>query len=69
MERFVGRRMDALVEEALDPEEGLYLGRLFCQAPEVDGAAVITSDTPLALGDFITGKIVARAGIDLDMRI
>jgi ribosomal protein S12 methylthiotransferase len=69
MERFVGRRLEALVEEALDPEEGLYLGRLFCQAPEVDGATVITSDMQLEVGDFITGKIVARAGIDLDMRI
>ncbi|MDR2537195.1 MAG: 30S ribosomal protein S12 methylthiotransferase RimO [Treponema sp.] len=69
MERFVGRRLDALVEEAIDSEEGLYLGRLFCQAPEVDGATVITSDTRLAVGDFVTGKIVARAGIDLDMRV
>jgi ribosomal protein S12 methylthiotransferase len=69
MERFVGRHMDALVEEAIDPEEGLYLGRLFCQAPEVDGATTITSDTQLAVGNFVTGKIVARAGIDLDMRV
>ncbi|MDR0636934.1 MAG: 30S ribosomal protein S12 methylthiotransferase RimO [Treponema sp.] len=69
MERFIGRRLDALVEEALDPEEGLYLGRLFCQAPEVDGATVITSNTQLTVGDFVTGKIVARAGIDLDMRV
>jgi ribosomal protein S12 methylthiotransferase len=70
MDRFVGRRMEVLVEESLDvpaiPENaakpeargpagsrntaefsgdfsasGLYLGRLFCQAPEVDGMALI----------------------------
>lgn len=69
MERFVGRRMEALVEEALDPEEGLYLGRLFCQAPEVDGATVIWSGTQLTLGDFVAGTIVARAGIDLTMQV
>ena len=48
MSRFVGRTMDVLVEEAIAPSprdnkpgSGLWLGRLFCQAPEVDGATVI----------------------------
>jgi ribosomal protein S12 methylthiotransferase len=69
MDRFVGRTLDALVEEKIDDDDvppagdspgaapsavggspddsaaehsGLWLGRLFCQAPEVDGAAVIS---------------------------
>jgi ribosomal protein S12 methylthiotransferase len=69
MQRFVGLTLDALVEESVDAEEGLYLGRLFCQAPEVDGAVVLTCDAPLKLGEFITGKIAARAGFDLEMRV
>jgi ribosomal protein S12 methylthiotransferase len=69
MERFVGQTLDALVEEAIDEEAGLYLGRLFCQAPEVDGATVITSDTPLKNGACITGKVSGRAGFDLEMRV
>ncbi|MDR2702647.1 MAG: 30S ribosomal protein S12 methylthiotransferase RimO [Spirochaetaceae bacterium] len=50
MNRFVGRTLNVLVEEELGGEQhlsgqaenSLWLGRLFCQAPEVDGAAVIS---------------------------
>jgi ribosomal protein S12 methylthiotransferase len=42
MDRFIGQNLDVLVEEEVDREDGLYLGRLYCHAPEVDGAAVIT---------------------------
>jgi ribosomal protein S12 methylthiotransferase len=65
MDRFVSREFDVLAEEAVDEEEGLYLGRLYCQAPEVDGAAVISSDQPLAPGTFVRGKVIGRAGFDL----
>jgi ribosomal protein S12 methylthiotransferase len=72
MDRFVGRELEALVEEALpDPEAGpgegtLYLGRLFCHAPEVDGAAVITA-AALEPGDLVRGRVFARAGFDLEV--
>jgi ribosomal protein S12 methylthiotransferase len=69
MERFVGRGMDALVEEALDREEGIYLGRLYCQAPEVDGAAVISSARPLEPGAMVRGRVTGRAGFDLEVLI
>ncbi|MDR1636546.1 MAG: MiaB/RimO family radical SAM methylthiotransferase, partial [Treponema sp.] len=69
MERFVGREMDALVEEALDPGEGLYLGRLYCQAPEVDGAAVISAQRPLEPGSLVRGRVTGRAGFDLEVLI
>jgi ribosomal protein S12 methylthiotransferase len=69
MERFVGREMDALVEEELDPVEGLYLGRLYCQAPEVDGAAVISAKGPLEPGALVRGRITGRAGFDLAVSI
>jgi ribosomal protein S12 methylthiotransferase len=69
MERFVGRGMDGLVEEALAGEEGLYLGRLYCQAPEVDGAAVISSGRPLAPGALVRGRVTGRAGFDLELLI
>jgi ribosomal protein S12 methylthiotransferase len=74
MERFIGREMDVLVEEAVsDPYdsagEGIYLGRLFCQAPEVDGAAVISAETPLTLGSLVRGKVFSRAGFDLEVAV
>jgi ribosomal protein S12 methylthiotransferase len=85
MDRFIGRTMDVLVEESVTapgnralsgregpPREALYLGRLFCQAPEVDGAAVIDSFEPgcteLRPGTFIRGRVYARAGFDLEVK-
>jgi ribosomal protein S12 methylthiotransferase len=71
--RFIGRTMDVLVEESVDT---LWLGRLFCQAPEVDGATVIRrsdikTDTQItaktAPGDMIRGTVVARVGFDLEV--
>jgi ribosomal protein S12 methylthiotransferase len=73
MDRFVGKEFEALVEEAVDEEEGLYLGRLYCQASEVDGAAVITdarmasSERPLTPGAVVRGKVTGRAGVDLEL--
>ncbi|MDR3334471.1 MAG: 30S ribosomal protein S12 methylthiotransferase RimO [Treponema sp.] len=70
MDRFIGRTLEVLVEERFlgDAEaEGLYLGRLACQAPEVDGAAVITSDQELHMGSCIRCRVFARAGFDLEV--
>ncbi|MDR0878194.1 MAG: 30S ribosomal protein S12 methylthiotransferase RimO [Treponema sp.] len=71
MDRFVGREFDVLVEEAVDEEDGLYLGRLYCQAPEVDGAAVITAaqSSKITPGVFVRGKVTGRAGFDLEVRV
>jgi len=73
MDRFTGRTFDVLVEEKFSSdnnteEENLYLGRLPCQAPEVDGAAVIFSPRPLELGAMIPCRVAARAGFDLEVR-
>jgi ribosomal protein S12 methylthiotransferase len=65
IDRFVGRVFDVLVEERVEGED-LWLGRLFCQAPEVDGSVVINSDVVLTPGDFVRCKIFARAGFDLE---
>jgi ribosomal protein S12 methylthiotransferase len=74
MERFIGRELAVLVEEGFAPpdsaapEEGkLYLGRLFSQAPEVDGAAVIRAEGELVPGALIQGRVFARAGFDLEV--
>ena len=67
MDRFIGRSFDVLVEEKVEGEDGLWLGRLPFQAPDVDGAAVINSDGGLKPGAFIKGRIFARAGFDLEV--
>lgn len=68
MSRFTGRCMTALVEEQVDGGEGLYLGRLFCHAPEVDGSLVIESADPLSPGTFVSGVVTGQAGFDLKLR-
>jgi ribosomal protein S12 methylthiotransferase len=78
MDRFVGRVLEALVEEAVESDpagppstdrERLYLGRAYCQAPEVDGLVVLRSPAPLVPGTFVTGRIIARTGFDLEMSV
>ena len=72
MNRFIGRTLDVLVEEKFEPQDpsagetSLYLGRLPCQAPEVDGSTVIFASKPLKTGIIIPCRITARAGIDLE---
>jgi ribosomal protein S12 methylthiotransferase len=70
LDRFVGKTWDILVEErteARNSAEVFYLGRLYCQAPEVDGAAVIVPEEGKALlpGTFIRGLVTERTGFDL----
>ena len=71
MDRFIGRTFDVIVEEkfeAPDPgEPDFYLGRLPCQAPEVDGAAVISGSGQLESGAIIPCRVTARRGLDLEV--
>jgi ribosomal protein S12 methylthiotransferase len=84
MERFVGGDYEVLVEEAFEaPEEdddpgtpavppgaaGLYLGRIYCQAPEVDGASLIFSEKPLIPGSLVRGRVRSRTGFDLAVQV
>jgi len=65
MDRFIGKTFDVLIEEKVLNEDFLYLGRLFCHAPEIDGSAIIFSDTDLKIGTFTKVKVFARSGFDL----
>jgi ribosomal protein S12 methylthiotransferase len=67
MDAFVGRETEVLVEEQIDGEEGLCLGRLPCQAPEIDGAAVISGAENLLPGSLLPVRVFARAGLDLEV--
>ena len=75
MDRFVDRTIDVLVEEkftsdiiTVGEDEALYLGRLPCQAPEVDGVSVIYSPFPLKLGAMYPCHVIDRTGYDLKVR-
>jgi ribosomal protein S12 methylthiotransferase len=70
MERFVGQNLEVLIEEQFDSDndERFILGRLYCQAPEIDGATVIT-DSDRKPGDFVPCKVTARRGFDLTAQL
>jgi len=80
MDRFAAKTLDVLVEERLESAgygtedggtEDFWLGRLYCQAPDIDGAAVITGEKKENIprtGTFVKCKVIARRGIDLEVK-
>ena len=54
-----------VVIEGFLPEEGVYVGRTFRDAPDVDGCCFVQSDRELVLGDFENVKITGSNGYDL----
>jgi ribosomal protein S12 methylthiotransferase len=75
MERFIGQTLEVLIEERIDSAaedgENFWLGRLYCQAPDVDGAAVIVGaegESP-QIGKFAKCRVIARRGFDLEVRL
>jgi ribosomal protein S12 methylthiotransferase len=72
MDRFTGQNLNVLLEEHFDGDdahENLWLGRLYCHAPEVDGAAVLTGGgTELKAGEIVPCTVIARRGFDLEVR-
>ena len=65
-EERVGELVDVLVEAVAnrDGSEDDTLGRAEHQAPEVDGACILSEDG-FALGDLVRCRVVAAAGVDL----
>jgi ribosomal protein S12 methylthiotransferase len=76
MERFVGQTLDVLIEEQIEGSEesgSFWLGRLYCQAPDIDGAAVLaesgTGGKILQVGSLVPCKVIARRGFDLEVSL
>ena len=80
IDRFVGRTMEVLLEEQIDGGgENFILGRLYCQAPDIDGAAVIchplgafgseTDRISERIGNLSPCKVTARRGFDLEVKL
>jgi len=81
MERFTGQTLEVLIEERIDAAgeacaedtENFWLGRLYCQAPEIDGAAVIADSGADGInpqiGKLAKCKVIARRGFDLEVKL
>ena len=64
LEKFVGNTYRALIEEKIEGED-LAIGRIYSQAPDVDGLTVIMG-RDLKPGDTVMVGIRAVRGVDLE---
>lgn len=62
--QMIGKDLKVLIEGRL-PEEDVYIGRTYRDAPNVDGYCFVKSDNNLLSGDFITVKITEAKEYDL----
>jgi ribosomal protein S12 methylthiotransferase len=76
MDRFINKNLEVLIEEQFDSinannNENFILGRLFCQAPEIDGATVIADAEfkVMSPGDLVQCKVISRRGFDLEAKL
>ncbi len=61
-ESLVGYELDVLIDEQM--EEGIWQGRCFADAPEIDGTVFVRGEN-LAVGDFVPTEITATQDYDL----
>ena len=64
LKKFVGRTLPVLIEEVMEDAD-LAIGRIYAQAPEVDGLTVVNG-TDMKAGNIYTCKTVRVNGIDLE---
>ena len=60
----VGRTLEVLVEGRI-PEEGIYVGRTYRDAPEVDGYIFLNAEEEIISGDFVNAKATGADEYDL----
>lgn len=65
MESLIGTIQEAVVEGLSDEHEYLLKGRLWSQAPEIDGQLYISSLKPLKIGDVVKVEITSAHDYDL----
>ena len=63
-ESHVGETLEVLIEGFL-PEDGIYVGRTYRDAPGVDGLFFLEADKELMTGDIVKAKVTQALGYDL----
>jgi len=61
-ESLLGYELDAILDEQV--EEGVFAGRLYADAPEIDGTVYVTGED-LKVGDLVPVELVERRDYDL----
>lgn len=62
--RFIGREFEVLIDEKAGPEKGVYLGRTYMDAPEIDGLVYIKG-SGIKAGDLVNARITDTLEYDL----
>ena len=65
----VGRRAEAIIDQGSDSPEAPALGRLWSQAPDIDGATAVHGGAPLQAGEIIEVEISAAGPYDLEATV
>ena len=63
-EKMKGREIDVLIEGYV-PNENVFIGRGYGDAPDVDGYVFVSSDEPLETGNFVRVRITGASEYDL----
>ena len=61
----VGKTMEVFVEGRMTGEEGVYVGRTYRDAPDVDGLVFFSSDADLLSGQFVRVRMTGAKDYDL----
>lgn len=67
-EKMVGRTLKVMIEGRL-PEENVYIGRTYMDAPNIDGYIFVNADHEFMSGDFVTVKVTGAKDYDLTAEI
>ncbi|HJN67464.1 MAG TPA: 30S ribosomal protein S12 methylthiotransferase RimO, partial [Pirellulales bacterium] len=60
----VGRQLDVLIDRPHPEEPGVWLGRTYADAPDIDGLVFVTAED-LSPGELVACEIVATQEYDL----
>ena len=63
-ETLIGRRLQVLVDGFL-PEEGVYVGRTYRDAPDIDGCLFFEAPYEIVSGTMLTVCVTDARGYDL----
>lgn len=65
MEQYLDTTLEVLVEESVEEEDNVYIGRSYMDSPEIDGEVYIYSSKPLEIGQFY--DIVIEDSMEYDL--
>lgn len=67
-EKMVGRTLKVMIEGRL-PEDNVYIGRTYMDAPNIDGYIFVNAEHDFMSGDFVTVKVTGAKDYDLTAEI